>query len=135
MPEADTEGARYQADQPQTAPGFFLKGSHQLDWGMKNRLARVFNPQSGRTVMLGLVNKTAFAMRQPRRWEIVVFQLFGLDFIKRLLGLPGETVEIRDGDLYIDGRLCRKTLDEFKTMRIPVFDNNHQPEPMTWAAR
>src|SRR6266704_3152903 len=52
MPEADIEGARYQADRPQAAPGFFLKGSHQLDWGMKNRLARVFNPQTGRTVML-----------------------------------------------------------------------------------
>src|SRR5256714_15347250 len=54
MPEADTEGAAYQAAKPQTAPGFFLKGSHQLDWGMKNRLARVFNPQSGRTVMLAV---------------------------------------------------------------------------------
>ena len=32
--------------QPQAAPGFFLKGSHQLDWGMKNRLARTFNPAS-----------------------------------------------------------------------------------------
>src|SRR5437764_141066 len=54
MPEADTEGARYQADKPQTAPGFFLKGSGQLDWGMKSRLARVFNPQSGRTIMLAV---------------------------------------------------------------------------------
>ena len=54
MPEADIEGARYQADQPQAAPGFFLKGSHQLDWGMKNRLARVFNPLTGRTVMLAI---------------------------------------------------------------------------------
>ena len=54
MPEADIEGARYQADIPQAAPGFFLKGSHQLDWGMKNRLARTFNPQSGRTVMLAV---------------------------------------------------------------------------------
>src|ERR1700757_337398 len=54
MPEADSEGARYQADRPQAAPGFFLKGSHQLDWGMKNRLARTFNPQSGRTVMLAV---------------------------------------------------------------------------------
>src|SRR5213595_1944526 len=54
MPEADREGERYQADQPQAAPGFFLKGSHQLDWGMKNRLARTFNPQSGRTVMLAV---------------------------------------------------------------------------------
>jgi putative autoinducer-2 (AI-2) aldolase len=54
MPEADKAGERYQADRPQAAPGFFLKGSHQLDWGMKNRLARVFNPASGRTVMLAV---------------------------------------------------------------------------------
>jgi len=54
MPEADKEGERYQAETPQLAPGFFLKGSHQLDWGMKNRLARTFNPRSGRTVMLAI---------------------------------------------------------------------------------
>jgi 3-hydroxy-5-phosphonooxypentane-2,4-dione thiolase len=54
MPEADIEGARYHAGTPQAAPGFFLKGSHQLDWGMKNRLARTFNPQSGHTVMLAV---------------------------------------------------------------------------------
>ncbi len=54
MPEVDQEGKRYQTDKPQTAPGFFLKGAHQLDWGMKNRLARTFNPKSGRTVMLAV---------------------------------------------------------------------------------
>jgi putative autoinducer-2 (AI-2) aldolase len=54
MPEADKEGERYQANTPQTTPGFFLKGSHQLDWGMKNRLARTFNPATGRTVMLAI---------------------------------------------------------------------------------
>ncbi len=54
MPETDTEGARFFAERPQKAPGFFLKGSHQLDWGMKNRLARVFNPLTGRTVMLAV---------------------------------------------------------------------------------
>ena len=37
---------------PQEAPGFFLKGSHQYDWGLKNRLSRVFNPKSGNTLML-----------------------------------------------------------------------------------
>ena len=37
---------------PQAAPGFFLKGSHQYDWGLKNRLSRVFNPKDGRTLML-----------------------------------------------------------------------------------
>src|SRR6516165_3041264 len=54
MPEADQEGQRYAADQPQATPGFYLKGSHQLDWGMKNRLARVFDTTSGRTVMLAI---------------------------------------------------------------------------------
>jgi 3-hydroxy-5-phosphonooxypentane-2,4-dione thiolase len=54
MPEADHEGQRYAPDQRQEAPGFYLKGAHQLDWGMKNRLARVFDPASGRTVMLAV---------------------------------------------------------------------------------
>ncbi len=54
MPEGDKEGERYSPDVPQQSPGFFLKGSHQLDWGMKNRLARTFNPDSGRTVMLAI---------------------------------------------------------------------------------
>jgi len=54
MPEADKAGERYSLDQPQQAPGFYLKGSHQLDWGMKNRMARVFDPSSGRTVMLAI---------------------------------------------------------------------------------
>ena len=33
---------------------FFLKGSNALDWGMQNRLARIFSPESGRTVMLAI---------------------------------------------------------------------------------
>lgn len=37
---------------PQETPGFFLKGSHQYDWGLKNRLSQVFNPKDGRTLML-----------------------------------------------------------------------------------
>jgi 3-hydroxy-5-phosphonooxypentane-2,4-dione thiolase len=54
MPEADKEGERYSTGEKQATPGFFLKGSHQLDWGMKNRLARTFNPATGRTVMLAV---------------------------------------------------------------------------------
>ncbi len=37
---------------PATSEAFFLKGSNGLEWGMQNRLARIFNPKSGRTVML-----------------------------------------------------------------------------------
>lgn len=37
---------------PSVNTPFFLKGSNALDWGMQNRLARIFSPTSGRTVML-----------------------------------------------------------------------------------
>jgi 3-hydroxy-5-phosphonooxypentane-2,4-dione thiolase len=46
------ESKNFHADVPQESPGFFLKGSAHLGWGMKNRLSRIFNPVSGRTVML-----------------------------------------------------------------------------------
>jgi 3-hydroxy-5-phosphonooxypentane-2,4-dione thiolase len=56
MPDMDgmKEAKRFYADTPQKTEGFFLKGSNSLDWGMKNRLARIFNPKSGRTVMLAI---------------------------------------------------------------------------------
>jgi putative autoinducer-2 (AI-2) aldolase len=46
------EGKSFAPDVPQKTPGFFLKGSAHLGWGMKNRLSRIFDPKSGRTVML-----------------------------------------------------------------------------------
>ena len=42
----------FKAGIPLHTPGFFLRGSAHLDWGMKNRLSRIFNPKTGRTVML-----------------------------------------------------------------------------------
>lgn len=55
---ADTDSVKepkkFYEDIPMETPGFFLKGSASLDWGMKNRLARIFNPESGRTVMLAI---------------------------------------------------------------------------------
>jgi 3-hydroxy-5-phosphonooxypentane-2,4-dione thiolase len=54
MPEADGEAKNFHTDIPQRPPGFFLKGSGSLDWGMSNRLARIFRPETGRTVMLAI---------------------------------------------------------------------------------
>ncbi len=56
MAEADAvnEAKKFYEDIPMQTPGFFLKGSGSLDWGMKNRLARIFNPDTGRTVMLAI---------------------------------------------------------------------------------
>src|ERR1700704_293878 len=54
MPEPDGEAKNFFADVPPPSHGFFLKGSGSLDWGMSNRLARVFRPDTGRTVMLAI---------------------------------------------------------------------------------
>jgi len=48
------EAKQFYTDVPQTSESYFLKGSNSLDWGMKNRLSRIFNPVSGKTVMLAI---------------------------------------------------------------------------------
>jgi len=54
MPESvnNPDAKDYGLGIPQRSDGFFMKGLAHLDWGMKDRLARVFNPASGHTVML-----------------------------------------------------------------------------------
>ena len=56
MPDIDNvkESKNYHLDIPQKNEAFFVKGSGALDWGMQNRLARIFRPESGRTVMLAV---------------------------------------------------------------------------------
>jgi signal peptidase I len=58
-----------------------------------------------------LVNKLSYKLHDPRRGDIVVFKAPEgaateeiKDLVKRLVGLPGETIEGRDGKIYIDGR-------------------------------
>jgi len=56
MPDIDgmKDTKDFHLDIPVERKAFFLKGSTSLDWGMQNRLARIFNPASGRTVMLAI---------------------------------------------------------------------------------
>jgi putative autoinducer-2 (AI-2) aldolase len=56
MPDTENlqDGKNYHIGVPAPASAFFLKGSNSLDWGMKNRLARIFNPSTGKTVMLAV---------------------------------------------------------------------------------
>ena len=48
------DGKNYHLDTPHRGAAFALKGSNALDWGMKNRLARIFSPHDNRTVMLAV---------------------------------------------------------------------------------
>jgi signal peptidase I len=54
-----------------------------------------------------LVSKIAYRLHEPRRGDIVVIDsaAVGRVLIKRVVGLPGETLELRDGQVYVDGRL------------------------------
>jgi putative autoinducer-2 (AI-2) aldolase len=55
MPEADsTDTKQFHEEVPQRREAFFLKGSTAYDWGMQHRLARIFRPEDGRTVMLAV---------------------------------------------------------------------------------
>ena len=55
-----------------------------------------------------MVNKLAFDIGKPKTGEIIVFrspQVPSQDWIKRVIGLPGETVSIRNNNVYINGKL------------------------------
>ncbi len=54
-----------------------------------------------------IVDKVSYYFRDPKRFEIVVFPFRYQEdtyYIKRIIGLPGETVQILDGAVYINGK-------------------------------
>ena len=66
----------------------------------------------------------------PRRWDVAVFRNPAdpyETYIKRVVGLPGESVEIIDGDLFVNGEIARKTRAAQSVMWFIVFDQNHYP--------
>jgi type IV secretory pathway protease TraF len=81
-----------------------------------------------------LVDKTAYLRREPRLWDIVVFYPpRGADraaeargerpsaFVKRCTGLGGQVIDVRGGDLLVDGELARRPPDVEDAMMVPFF--------------
>jgi signal peptidase I len=74
-----------------------------------------------------LVSKLAYALGSPKRWQVIVFKFIETarqNYIKRCVGLPGETIKIQHGDIYIknpkdpDGLSTIET-DGFRIARKP----------------
>lgn len=87
-----------------------------------------------------LVERCAFDVRRPRRWEVVVFRNPAKPtqaYVKRLVAFPGEEVQIRSGDIYVSGRIQTKSLEIQRGLRIPVYDHDYQPpaEDKQWRPR
>jgi signal peptidase I len=97
-----------------------------------------------------LVNKYIYTFKEPDRWDVVVFKFPGdakINYIKRLVGLPRETVRVQHGDLFIGGvgasedgdfEIARKPPNKVLAMRQLVHDSNHDPaelESINWPLR
>lgn len=66
-----------------------------------------------------LVNRMIYDASKPKRGDIIIFKPNGNEnarsYIKRIIGLPGETVQIKDGEIYIDGE---KLEEKYETTAI-----------------
>ena len=65
-----------------------------------------------------------------KRGDLIAFKTPGDEktvLVKRVVGLPGEKIRIRDGDIYVDGKLFCKPLELQKKVRVPVFDSKYSP--------
>src|SRR5690606_29210187 len=74
-----------------------------------------------------IVNKIGYTIGKPERFDIVVFHApEQKDYIKRIIGLPGDEVEYRDDVLYINGKAIEEPyLDQYKaeTIELPLTED------------
>jgi signal peptidase I len=58
-----------------------------------------------------LADKLSTMLRDPRRWEVMIFRFPNDErrlYVKRIVGLPGETLTVRGGDIWVDDAIARK---------------------------
>lgn len=68
------------------------------------------------------VDKVSYRFKNPERFDIVIFEYLHTEdtyYIKRIIGLPGETVQIIDGYVYIDGALLDTDVYGYETINDP----------------
>src|SRR4051812_10318710 len=63
-----------------------------------------------------IVNKLSYNIGEPKRFDIIVFHApEQKDYIKRVIGLPGDRIEYKDDTLYVNGKAYEEPyLDEYK---------------------
>ena len=77
-----------------------------------------------------LVLKCIYQFFKPKRWDVVVFKNPPeptINYIKRLIGRPGEKVQIIDGDIYINDQIARKPPKVQRELWMPVYNDDYLP--------
>ena len=80
-----------------------------------------------------IVDKISYRFREPKRYEIIVFPYAYKEntyYIKRIIGLPGETIQVIDGQVYINGEVLA---DEHYGKEV-MLDPGIAGEPITLGA-
>ncbi len=69
------------------------------------------------------IDRTSLLWRKPERWELIVArnpQNADEMCIKRIVGLPGERIELRDGNVLVDGVVVVKSIDQQRVLRRQI---------------
>lgn len=83
-----------------------------------------------------LVSKFDYVLSRPERWDVFVFKYPGsarMNYIKRLVGLPGETLLISEGDVFVQNEdeagwtIARKPPHKIQAMKQLVHNTERQP--------
>jgi signal peptidase I len=85
-----------------------------------------------------LVLKFLYDFEEPRRWDVIVFRNPNdpaQNYIKRLIGLPKERVELVDGNVTINGVIARKTDAAQESLWMLVHDTRRRATRRGWKPR
>lgn len=93
-----------------------------LVYGMCSTLFLPIRIQGGSMLPLyktgdyGIINALVYRWATPQRFDIVAIRMAGKDvmFLKRIIGLPGETVEMHDGIVRINGEILPEPYLQFR---------------------
>ena len=76
---------------------------------------------------VALVNKLVYNISSPKRGDVIAFQPNGNEnshyYIKRVIGLPGETVEVKDGVIFIDGEELKEKYETTELEELGLLEN------------
>jgi len=131
--EVDSNGAS-RGPGAQVVEGTCPMCRFSADFGPGNPEKRRYPSYKGDRILVG---KFSYQFGDPQPWDVAVFKYPGgamTNYIKRLVGLPNQTIQIKHGDIFVKSKgeeeftISRKPTKKLLAMLQPVFDNDVTPQ-------